>query len=160
MVGFTSVLPTLQLQAGAYQESTILMKLNNQHGYMDAQFGPALIGAVMMLLLASMVTDPEFNLEKDLLRFSIFLLLATAALLYGFAMHVHCLGYPESPFNKHTSPPVMTLICAGPLAFAAYRFYRAAMLPASIVYAALAVLVVAAAIVFAVRRNKNSQTHA
>lgn len=133
------------------------MKRYKQAGYMDMQMMPALIGAVLMLVFAGAITAPEFNREADLLRFSIFLSLATAVLLYGFTMHIYCLGYPESPFNKHTSPLFMTLLCTGPLAYAAYRFYQADMLPGTIVYTALALLPVVASAGFAAYRGNDKQ---
>lgn len=130
------------------------MKFHRQAGYLDMQLTPALVGMVLMLIFTSTITDPDFNLEKGLLGYSIYLFLATAALLYGFAMHIDSLRYPESPFNKHTSPLFMTLLCSIPLAYVAYRFYRSGMLPGVIVYAALTLLVVVAAIGFAVYRNR------
>ena len=131
------------------------MKFYKQTGYMDMQMTPALIGVILMLMFVGTITDPEFNLDKALLGYSIYLFLATAALLYGFAMHIDSLRYPESPFNKHTSPLLMTPLCAGPLAYAAYRFYKAGMLPGVIVYAALSLLLIAASIVFAARRGNS-----
>lgn len=122
---------------------------------MDVQFTSALVGVALMLIFVVTITAPEFDRDKHLLAYSIYLFLATAALLYGFAMHIDSLNYPESPFNKHTSPLFMTLLCAGPMAYAAYRFYKAAMLPGTLVYAALALLVVAATIGFAAHRNKS-----
>ena len=133
------------------------MKFNKQAGYMDMQMTPALIGVILMLMFVGSITDPDFNLDQDLLAYSIYLFLATAALLYGFVMHIDSLRYPESPFNKHTSPLFMTLLCAGPLAYAAYRFYRAAMLAGVIVYAVLALLLVATAIGVAVYRSDDEQ---
>jgi len=133
------------------------MKFNNQAGYMDMQMTPAMIGVVLTLVVAGMITSPDADAERNLLKLGIFLVLATGALLYGFAMHIYCLGYPESPFNKHSSPLFMTPLCAGPLAFVAYKFYKTDMLPGAIVYAALAVLVIAAAIGFALNRAKKEQ---
>ena len=133
------------------------MNCNKQTGYMDMQVMPAMIGVVLTLVVAGMITSPGLDLDKDLVKLCIFLLLATAALLYGFAMHLYCLGYPESPFNKHSSPLFMTPLCSGPLAIVAYKFYRTDMLTGAIIYAVLALLVIAAAIGFAMQRAKKEQ---
>lgn len=122
------------------------MKINAQSGYMDAQLMPAMIGAVSLFFSLSMIRSPEFNMDENLLRLCVFLALAVAALLYGFAMHIDALGYPESPFNKHTSPLVMTLLCGGPLVFGAYLFYSIKLLPGFVLFTALSLLVVGASI--------------
>lgn len=118
------------------------MNLRKQTGYMDMQVLPAMIGAVLLYATTGMPGGPDFDLDKDLVKLCVFLLLATAVLLYGFAMHLYALGYPESPFNKHSSPLFMTLLCAGALGFVAYRFYRVELVIGALVYGVLALLVV------------------
>ena len=125
----------------------------SQAGYMDMQFTPTVVGVVLLWMVIGMISAPDLSLVK----LSIYLLLATAALLFGFAMHLISLGYPESPFNQHSSPLLMTPLCAVPLAYTAYRFYQAAMLPGAILYAVLALLVLAAAIGCAVFRSDEEQ---
>lgn len=129
------------------------MRLNKQTGYMDMQFTPAVVGIVLMVMALGMLTVSDENPDLNLVKLSIYMLLATAALLFGFAMHIDSLGCPESPFNHHISPLLMTPLCAGPLAYAAYRFYRSGMLPGTILYSVLAITVVATAVGFAVRRE-------
>ena len=129
------------------------MAFKRQAGYMDAQMTPAMIGLVLLYVLVGQIESPEFDLDKDLIKFSVFLFLATAALLYGFVMHLYALGYPESPFNKHSSAIFMTLLCAGPLAYMAYRFYSLDMQTGFMLYGILSVLVVACSIGFGIYRN-------
>ena len=132
------------------------MNLRLQSGYMDMQVTPAMIGVVLLYVLMGLVNSPEFDLDKDLLKLSVFLLLATAALLYGFAMHLYALGYPESPFNKHSSSLFMTVLCAGSLGYVAYRFYGLSMQPGAILYAALCLLVIGASVGFTFFRNRKT----
>jgi hypothetical protein len=131
-----------------------MINAGKQAGYMDMQVMPAMIGVVVLLATLGLVSNPEFDLDNNLLLFSAFMLLGTAALLYGFAMHIYALGYPESPFNKHTSPALMTVLCGGPLIFAACRFYSAGIRPGLILYAILSLLVISVSAGFAIYRGK------
>ncbi len=129
------------------------MNLRKQTAYMDMQVTPAMIGVVLLYVVMGQLNNPDFDADKDLLKLAVFLVPATAALLYGFVMHLYALGYPESPFNRHSSSLVMTLLCAGPLAYVAYRFHALEMQLGFIVYAVLCLLVVALAVGFAFYRN-------
>lgn len=118
---------------------------------------PAVIGLVLLYVLMKQVNSPDFDLDKDLLTLAVSLLLATAALLYGFVMHLYALGYPESPFNRHSSSLLMTVLCAGPLGYVAYRFYALGMQPGFFLYAVLCLLVIGASIGFTFFRNRKAQ---
>lgn len=130
------------------------MKDNKQTGYIDMQVTPAMMGAVLLFVFLGQIKNPDFDLNKNLLMFSVFLSLATVVLLYGFLMHIYALGYPESPFNKHSSPVFMTVLCAGPLIFGAWQFYSVNVLLGFFLYFALSLLVAGVAIGFALYRNK------
>lgn len=121
---------------------------------MDMQFTPAIIGAVLLFAILGPVDGLELDPKSELVKFSLFLIAATAALLYGFVMHLYSLAYPESPFNKHTSPLFMTGICGGSLAFAAYRLFAADIQTGFILYAVLCILVVIVSISYNIHRNK------
>jgi hypothetical protein len=129
------------------------MNLRTQSGYMDTQVTPAMIGVVLIYIVMEQVISPEFNLDEDILKLAVFLSVATAALLYGFVMHIYALGYPESPFNKHNSSVFMTLLCAGSLAYVAFRFYELEIKTGFIVYAVLCLLVVGLNFGFAFYRD-------
>ena len=129
------------------------MKLGKQAGYMDMQVTPAIIGAVLLFATVGIINDPGFDIGKDLLKIIVFLVLATGSLLYGFMMHLDALSCPESPFNKHSSPVFMTVLCAGMSAFSAYQFYSAGIRTGFILYALLALLIITASIGSAVYRN-------
>ena len=130
------------------------MTITRQAGYMDVQFTPVIIGAMLLVVVLSQMSDPGFDPHAMQLRFYGFLLLAVAAMLYGFGMHLDALAYPESPFNKHSSPVFMTLLCAAPLLYGAYRFYRAGMYPVLVLFSALAVMVCVVSIGFAWHRKR------
>ena len=131
-----------------------MMHAGKQAGYMDMQLMPAVMGIVILIGALGLITNPEFNPDNGWLLISVVMFLGTGALLYGYAMHLYALGYPESPFNKHTSPLFMTILCAGPLAFAAYRFYSADMRAGFILYAVLSLLVLMVSFGLAfIRRN-------
>lgn len=117
------------------------------------QFTPACIGVVVLFIVLSLIDNPAFDVQAAQIRFYGFLLLAIAFMLYGFCMHLYALGYPESPFNKHTSPVFMTLLCAAPLVYGAYRFYQAGMYPGLVLSGVLAVLVCGASIGFTLYRS-------
>jgi hypothetical protein len=121
---------------------------------MDMQVTPAMIGVVLIYVIMEQVISPEFDLDKDMLKLVVFLSVATAAVLYGFVMHIYAFGYPESPFNKHNSSVFMTLLCGGSLAYVAFRFYDLEMKMGFIVYAVLCLLVVALNFGFAFYRGK------
>lgn len=123
---------------------------------MDMQFTPTIIGVVVLIMVLGLIDNPAFDLHAAQLKFYGFLLLAIAVMLYGFGMHLYALGYPESPFNKHTSPVFMTLLCAGPLLYGAYRFLNAAMYPGLVLLSVLAVMVCAASISFALYRKRSN----
>ena len=129
------------------------MKSQRQAGYMDMQFTPAMVGAVLLFVVLGLIDNPAFDVHASPFRFYGFLLLAAAFMIYGFWMHLYALGYPESPFNKHTSPVFMTLLCTGPLVYGAYRFYKAGMYPGLVLSGVLAVLVCGASIGFALHRS-------
>ena len=118
------------------------------------QVTPAMIGVVLIYIIMEQVISPEFDPDKDMLKLAVFLSVATAAVLYGFVMHIYALGYPESPFNKHNSSVFMTLLCAGSLAYVAYRFYELEIRMGFIVYAVLCLLLVALNFGFAFYRDK------
>jgi len=117
------------------------------------QVTPALIGLVLLYVVMGQFNAPDLDTDKGMLKLLAFLLLATAALLYGFAMHLYALGYPESPFNRHCSSLLMTLLCAGPLAYVAYRFHALQMQTGFIAYGVLCLLVVGLSAGFAFYRN-------
>ena len=110
------------------------------------QFTPAVMGAVLLFIVMGLTSKPGFDAHAVPLKFYLFLLLALAPLLYGFGMHLYALGYPESPFNKHTSPLFMTLLCLGPLGYGAYRFYQLQIMPGLVLMTLLTIAVAAAAI--------------
>ena len=128
--------------------------MRTQSGYTDMQVTPAMIGVVLIYIVMEQVISPEFDPDKDKLKLVVFLSVATAALVYGFVMHIYALGYPESPFNKHNSSAFMTILCAGALAYVAYRFYELEMRTGFIVYAVLCLLLVALNFGFAFYRGR------
>ncbi len=128
--------------------------LGKQSGYMDMQVTPAMIGVVLIYIVMEQVISPGFDLDKDRIKLIVFLSVASAAVLYGFVMHIYALGYPESPFNKHNSSVFMTLLCGGSLAYVAYRFYELEMKMGFIVYAVLCLLVVGLNFGFGVYRGR------
>lgn len=131
-----------------------MMRSRGQTGYMDMQFTPTIIGVVVLIFTLSLIGDPTIDVHTIPFRFYGFLLLGCAMMLFGFSMHLDALGYPESPFNKHSSPVFMTLLCAGPFTYGAYRFYRAGMYAGLILLCVLIVVVFALSIGFALRRSR------
>lgn len=132
------------------------MRLQKQSGYVDMQIMPAMIGVVWLYMMMAQLDRPDFDLERNLIKFCILLCLGTALVLYGFVMHLYALGYPESPFSKHSSPALMVPLCAAPFAYIAYRFFSLDMLIGSVLYAVLCFAVIAAGIRFALRRNRGA----
>jgi len=114
---------------------------------MDMQITPAIVGSVLLFIVLSLIDNPDFDVHASPFKFYAFLLLAITFMVCGFCMDLYALGYPESPFNKHTSPAFMTLLCAGPLVYGAYRFYKAGMYPGLVLSGVLAVIVCGASII-------------
>lgn len=113
-----------------------------QSGYTDLQVMPAIIGIILLIVCLGMLNKPEFDPDTGLLKLSLFLLPATAAVCFGFGMHLYCLGYPESPFNRHSSPVFMTFISSGVMFFAAWRFFNVNILIGTIIYMVLGISLV------------------
>lgn len=131
------------------------MNRRNQSGYMDMHVTPAIIGAVIIFVIVGPIEFSPADGETDLLQISLLLLVATGSLLYGFWMHLDALGYPESPFSKHSSPLLMTALCSGSFAFAAYRLYTMDLSIGAAFFALLCVLVIAGSVGYAIRRRNN-----
>lgn len=132
------------------------MRLTRQSGYMDMQITPAMVGAVLLFVTLGPVDGFDLNPDRDLLKISLILAAGTAAVLYGFAMHLYALGYPESPFNKHTSTLFMTGLCAGLLGLVAYRLHAEEYPTGFALYAALATLVIVTSIVCNIYYNRRT----
>lgn len=125
-----------------------MMMPRYQYGYMDNQVMPAMFGAVLLFVVLGQVT-PEALAEGGIsLKLWMLMPGATLVLLYGFVMHIYALNYPESPFNKHTSPLFMNLICGGILGFAAWRFHGAGVQAGMWIYALLCFLVLSTSVAF------------
>lgn len=133
------------------------MRINRQGGHMDMQLLPGLIGFILLIVVMGLPGNQEINLEKNIWMFVIFLIIATAVMFYGFAMHLYALGYPESPFNKHTSPVFMTLLCAGGTALTSWRFYNLDMNTGFIIYITLTLLVIVTSTGFAIYRKSKKR---
>ena len=124
---------------------------------MDMQIMPTVIGAVLMYAVLGQLNDPTVNLDENLLKLCVSIAFATAPLLFGFCVHLDALSSPESPFNKHSAPQLMVLICSGSFSYAAYRFHRADFLLGLIIFLLLALAIVIAEIIAARMRKKNRQ---
>jgi len=120
---------------------------------MDNQLMPAMMGAVILFFLLGQVS-PE-GIAKGVVGLKLYLALggATLVLLYGFAMHLYALGYPESPFNRHSSPLFMSLVCGGMPGLAAWRFYTIENQAGMWVYGGLCGLVLITSVVISFIRS-------
>jgi hypothetical protein len=122
---------------------------------MDAQMMPVLIGVILLFVVIGQLNSPEFDMNEKLYQFIGTLAFATLAVIYGYVMHLIAMSYPESPFNKHTSPVFMVLLCAGICIFCAWQFYQAGILLGLIIYSVLSIVVVIASIcVSIISKNK------
>ena len=130
------------------------MKLQRQAGYTDLQIMPTIMGVILVIIVIGLTDNPAFDPAQSPVKFYSFLLLALAVLLFGFGMHLYALEYPESPFNKHSSPVFMTLMCAGSMGYGSWRLLNAGMQGGGLLLAVLTVSVCVMSIGFAHYRNR------
>ena len=125
-----------------------------QAGHTDLQIMPAMIGAVIVIAIAGQIGQPGFESGRELFKPVLILILGIGSLLYGFGMHIYCLGYPASPFNRHSSPVLMTILSAGPVAYTAWRFYSSTNAVGFVICSGISLLIMAATIGFAYHRYR------
>ena len=93
-------------------------------------------------------------MQDGLLRLTALLILAIVIMGYGFIMHLYVLGYPESPFNRHNSTLLITLLCIVPMSYIAWKFHDAGMAMVSAVFAVLSFSVLISSIACYLYRKK------
>ena len=120
---------------------------SKQAGYMDAQLMPALIGAILLFVIVGQLNNPDFDINEKPYQFISVMAVATLALLYGYIMHCMALGYPESPFNNHTSPVFMACLCAGACMLTSWQFVKVGITWAGIIYAFIALVIMVISII-------------
>ena len=129
---------------------------SRQYGYTDLQIMPAMIGIVLLVVFLGRLDSLDPDSITGILKLALPLILATAVVCFGFGMHLYCLGYPESPFNRHSSPIFMTAVCSGAMFFAAWQCYQAGITAGCIAYILLGLVLIVLSGAFAIHRhNKN-----
>lgn len=90
---------------------------------MDNQLPPIIIGALLILPVAG--NAPPAGALSDLPPPAVYVLvvLGLACFSWGMYLNAESLKYPESPFNKHTSPWLLAVIVIGCLGFSAWETF-------------------------------------
>lgn len=122
---------------------------------MDNQMPPILIGIVLDVAVVNYVATA--GQMTGLSEFGVYLvvLLAFACFSWGIYLNMESLRYPESPFNKHTSPVFVAVMVGGCLGYSAWTVRGATLDGLVYVFAAGALAAFAAMALTLRQKHRN-----
>ena len=125
---------------------------SRQTGYMDNQMPPILIGILLVVPVVNYVATagPMTGLSAAVVYLVV--VLAFASFSWGIYLNIDSLRYPESPFNKHTSPVVIGVLVAGCLGYSAWTL-RGGQLDGLVYLFAAGAVAAMAAMLYALKRQ-------
>lgn len=100
--------------------------LRNQRGHIDTQFPAFVLGFILTVAVAHLLSRVEAAATAQMIAVWAMLGLALLVFVVGFIINVASLSYPESPFNKHSPPLGWGIMVAGVCGYAAWKLHATA----------------------------------